>query len=594
MAENSYAGYVKRPTPINWGEVASGVVNRMEDTEKKHEAFRTKYDAMAGELRKEVDKFVETSGLNPELDKKVSEATQMAKGLIFDMHNKLKRREINPSAMNNLQHSLSSEWSDFNTVVKNIDQSLVAAMEGVNEGENGDGTLYAVEKYGELMDLKHQNIVFDVDESGFAGLYMQKIDDNGDPVDNGLTSVRTLKNPNNLIFRNVKLTEKVKDFFDDQVGKYVQKTEDGQYIDDPTKKPGYDAEVKRFVDDLLSDEKQVLSILADYDGYEIYTDGETPPAGKSVAMKIGPNGEFVPLVDDLKDEAKKIIMDKIALAAPSIYKEAPKDDLTPSQYDDIVKEKREVKRSVQIASGDTTAINQVVNDYDSISKIEVVQKGPKEKLGITIYDKNGKPELIKWKKGTLDDSDNWDPATDGDLTKANIELTARDVLKYISGKKGEALNTLYKARIGDVDTPDSVVKFTGKGKTFAAIDKDKTKEWRGNVYKNIEDGRGISQTTNPNKIEEYFEKYLDMPGVKVGNISEGDDTIKITVGSQTFSVPRRGKTGGSWKRNYRDIESDINTQMQKIIDYYYSELGMEQPQEQQMDLTQTGAKYNVA
>ena len=61
----------------------------MEDTEKKHEAFRTKYDAMAGELRKEVDKFVETSGLSPELDQKVSEATQMAKGLIFDMHNKL-------------------------------------------------------------------------------------------------------------------------------------------------------------------------------------------------------------------------------------------------------------------------------------------------------------------------------------------------------------------------------------------------------------------------------------------------------------------------------------------------------------------------
>ena len=34
--------------------------------------------------------------------------------------------------------------------------------------------------------------------------------------------------------------------------------------------------------------------------------------------------------------------------------------------------------------------------------------------------------------------------------------------------------------------------------------------------------------------------------------------------------------------------------IQKVIDWYWSKLAMEQPQEQPMDLTQTGAKYNVA
>lgn len=576
MAENSYSGYVKRPTPINWGEVASGVVNRMEDTEKKQEAFRTKYDSLAGELRKEVDKFVETSGLNPELDKKVSEATQMAKGLIFDMHNKLKRREINPSAMNNLQHSISSEWSDFNTVVKNIDQALVAAMDGVNDGENGKGTLYAVEKYGELMDLKYQNIVFDVDESGFAGLYMQKLDKNGNPVGNGLTSVRTLKNPNNLIFRNVKLDDRVEDF-KDTIG--IDKITDkyGNLIVDATKKEGYDDAVNDFVDDLLSDEKQVLSILADYGGYKIYTDGETPPKGKSVAMKVGANGEFVPLVDDLKDEADKIIRDAIDLAMPSVYKAAqkPKPGSGGGKGSTSTQPKLVYEYSTGLSQGDSTYIDLLINDTNNdITDVEITQAGPRK--GVTIIKADGKREFTEYKY------------SGGEI---DHDATGRNLAKYFSNKSDitDQQDEYDKGRddFGKVDPGGTTTRKRKPDITSITIKYDHP------TVKNKKLAPANAIADSPEQFTEQVFKDLGVPGVKIVEINNADGSFKIEVEGKKFTIrkTKRKDTGGKIKdANYEDVKKDI----QKVIDYYYGKLAMEQPQEQQMDLTQTGAKYNVA
>jgi hypothetical protein len=579
MAENSYAGYVKRPTPINWGEVASGVVSRMEDTEKKHEAFRTKYDAMAGELRKEVDKFVETSGLSPELDQKVSEATQMAKGLIFDMHNKLKRREISPSSMNNLQHSISSDWADFNTVVKNIDQGLSAAVEGYNEGVNGEGTMYAVKKYADLMDLKHQNIVFDVDDSGFASLYMQKVDDNGDPVDNGLTSIRTLKNPNNLIFRDVKVVETVADF-QKRIKPGIPYIQQGNVtVVDPKGKPEYDAAAEGVVEDLTKDDKSVLSVLADFGGYEIYTEGDTPPSDKAVAMKVGANGELEPVItEELEKEAKQLVRDEINLQSPykKLKKPTPKGNGGRGLTSD--EPKLVYQYATGLSQGDSSVISSLIQSDDDIVDIEITQKGPRK--GVTIINKEGKRIFTpyKYSGGEIDHD-----ATGADLAKYfsnKSDLTSQQA-EYNQGRKD----------FGGAVAPGG----TTTKKVKPEIVDIKTQ------YKNPKNNKDISAVkaiaNAPESLAKDVFEDLGIPGVTIVSSNYGDDTFKIKVEGQEFTIKKSKRSDTAPHNIIRAggaSDKDVMDDIQKVIDWYWSKLAMEQPQEQPMDLTQTGAKYNVA
>jgi len=574
---NSYAGYVKRPTPINWGAVAGGIVDRMEDVEKKHEAFRTKYDTMAADLRKEVDKFVETSGLNPELDHKISDATQMAKGLIFDMHNKLKRREITPSAMNNLQHSLSSDWADFNMVVKNIDASLTAAMEGFTEGNNGAGTPFAVEQYADLMDLKHQNIMFDVDDGGFASLYLQKIDDKGDPIDNGLTSIRTLKNPNNLIFRDVKLDDRIQAFIK-TIGLDKITDKHGNLIIDPTEKAGYKDAVDAFVADILRIDKQTLSVLADYSDYKIYKDGDTPPAGNSVAMQIGSNAEFNPLVEDLKGEAEKIIKDAIDLAMPSTFKAARKtpssDPSSKSSQPKLVYE-----YSTGLSQGNQDYIDLLVSDPDNgIVDVEVTQSGPRK--GVTIVKDDGQRIFTKFKyTGSDIDHD----ATGKNLAQYFSKKTdiSKQQEEYKQGRKDYG-----KVSAGGTTTKKVKPNITSVSLTYK----------HPHTNKQVQGIKALADLTDTH-AKKFF-KDIGIPGVKVSKYNHADDTFEIEVNGETFTIhkTKRKTTGNNPPAAGGAADmSEVKKDVQKVIDWYWNELGMQEPSgEQQIDVTQIGAKYNVA
>ena len=90
MAE--YAGYVKRPTPINWGEVAGGIVKRMGDIEQEQAAFREKYDTMAAETSQKIGEY--EAGKSKAFNNLVYDATAEGRSMLHEMHNKLKRGGI--------------------------------------------------------------------------------------------------------------------------------------------------------------------------------------------------------------------------------------------------------------------------------------------------------------------------------------------------------------------------------------------------------------------------------------------------------------------------------------------------------------------
>jgi hypothetical protein len=567
---DSYAGYVKRATPINWGAVAGDIVNKMGDVEKEQEAFREKYDTLASDLIKETSKY--EAAKNPKLDEKLFEATVAGKEIINNMHNKLKRREISPSQMGMLKTSMSTEWAEFNNIVKNIDAGLTAALEGVDDGVNGAGTLWAVEQYNNLTQLKNSQPIWSTSENGYANLYMQKLDDNGDPVKGpgNLTSTRTLKNPNNLIFRDAKLYEGISDFMKDRVKSGIEYITDarGNTIVDPNTKPVFEKAVDGLVELYTTNPKQILSILADYGDdkgkYIPYAEGETPPAnGRGVLIEVGANGEYVPqITDELLKVAEQIVRDEIELQSPykKTKKSTPTRTITPGQQTKIDAAKNVYRLSTGISMGDENIINDLISQDDKISNIEVVQVGPKSKRGITIFDENGKVrDFISFV---------YDDERKGIISHDKTgEKLARFVSKKpdLSDQQAEyKFKQTYKRRTANLSASDYIAKFPEE----------------------------------TSKVKEIF-KDLGIPGVKVGPITTEANSYEITVEGKTYTIPKAIKDPTTTppiidtQANPQDVENAI----QKVIDDYYGGLAMDTPEEQmqetdvmEIDVT----KYNVA
>lgn len=584
---DSYAGYVKRATPINWGAVAGDIVNRMEDVEKEQGAFREKYDTLASDLIKETSEY--EAAKNPNLDEKLFEATVAGKDLINSMHNKLKRREISPSQMGMLKTSMSTEWAEFNNIIKNIDAGLTAALEGVDDGVNGAGTLWAVEQYNNLTQLKNSQPIWSPSENGYANLYMQKLDDNGDPIKGGLTSTRTLKNPNNLIFRDAKL--------DDNVAEFQKRIKTGiPYITvgnvttvDPDGKPEYEGAANGFIKSQLDDVKKVLSVLSDYGDYVPYGEGETPPSnGRGVLIKVGANGEYVPqITDELYKVAEQIVRDKVNLTSP--YKKIVRTPSSSGNGNVIKSQEAEVvyQQATGISRGDATAINNLINQEATISNIEVVQVGPKSKRGITIFDENGKVKdfiafvYVDEANGII-----------------NHDETGFLLSKYVSSKPDVSSQQV------EFNAGRTKAGKVASGKSTSKIDTPQVSNFK-KTYKrksaNLSASDYIAKfPEETSKVKEIFYD-LGIPGVKVGPITTEANSYEITVEGKTYTIPKAIKDpttsppliqqGG--QANPQEVENAI----QQVIDDYYGGLAMDTPDEQmqetdvmESDLT----KYNVA
>ncbi len=587
---DSYAGYVKRATPINWGAVAGDIVNKMGDVEKEQEAFREKYDTLAADLIKETSKY--EAAKNPKLDEKLFEATVAGKEIINNMHNKLKRREISPSQMGMLKTSMSTEWAEFNNIVKNIDAGLTAALEGVDDGVNGAGTLWAVEQYNNLTQLKNSQPIWSTSENGYANLYMQKLDDNGNPIKGpgNLTSTRTLKNPNNLIFRDAKIDENVAEFQKRIKTGIPYITVGNVTTVDPDGKPEYKAAANGFIKSQLDDVKKVLSVLSDYGDYVPYGEGETPPSnGRGVLIKVGANGEYVPqITDELYKVAEQIVRDKVNLTSP--YKKIVKPPSSSGKGDVIKSQEAEVvyQQATSISKGDATAINNLINQEDTISNIEVVQVGPKSKRGITIFDENGKvKDFIAFK---------YDDEAKGII---NHDATGFLISKYVSTKPDVG------AQKTEFDEGRKKAGRVASGKSTSKIDTPQVAninfEYKGTNNKKIDAIDAVYKFPSKH-IKNLFED-MGVPNVSVGNIKNTSSVYTVTITDKdgkksNYDIPKMQLDNTNYPLQNQPYNIDnVKQVIQQVIDDYYGGLAMDTPDEQmqetdvmEIDVT----KYNVA
>ena len=294
---DSYAGYVKRATPINWGAVAGDIVNKMGDVEKEQEAFREKYDTMASDLYKELGDY--EAGKSQEMNQFVYNGIAAGRDNLGALHQKLKRREISPDDFNRATMSMGSEMDKLKQLTTNYDEAVVGAIEGIDNGTL-DNVLsgWALTKFGELSNLKDKNLQWMPGQDGYTTLYVNE--EGKEPV-----SMSVATNPNNLIFKRVDIVEAFKPLTQ-EIGAYQTATANGT-LDDASAKEGFDSLKTASINKILSDDNAIASVLAQYGGYEPYTEGDPVPA-KGILMKIGEDGKhFVPQVEDLRSIAEDIV-----------------------------------------------------------------------------------------------------------------------------------------------------------------------------------------------------------------------------------------------------------------------------------------------
>ena len=339
MAE--YAGYVKRPTPINWGEVAGGIVKRMGDIEQEQAAFREKYDTMAAETSQKIGEY--EAGKSKAFNNLVYDATAEGRSMLHEMHNKLKRGEISPDEFNRMTMSISNQWADFSNLAKNYNTAVAGVIDGLDSGELSNASQWALEQFGDMANLKDKRLQWMPSQDGYTNLYVTSVDDEGNMVGDP-TSVTSLTNPGNLMFKKVDLPGATAQFTSTVAAFQRGRTTD------PRLNPEYDNAKEKALNAVTATDDDVLSILVDYgdkDGnrYTLYKEGEEVP-DNGIKMVMDENQNWVPEIDKaLTDKAKETVdsmfeaqMGSKRTPAPidtSAQKEAAKKqkDLDAFQYD---------------------------------------------------------------------------------------------------------------------------------------------------------------------------------------------------------------------------------------------------------------------
>jgi hypothetical protein len=285
------------------------------------------------------------------------------------MHNKLKRGEISPDEFNRMTMSISNQWADFSNLAKNYNTAVAGVIDGLDSGELSNASQWALEQFGNMANLKDKRLQWMPSQDGYTNLYVTSVDDEGNMVGDP-TSVTSLTNPGNLMFKKVDLPGATAQFTSTVAAFQRGRTTD------PRLNPEYALNAVTATDD------DVLSILVDYgdkDGnrYTLYKEGEEVPEN-GIKMVMDENQNWVPEIDKaLTDKAKETVDSMFEAQMGSKITPRPKD---PSDQEEAAKKQKELQAfqyDMQIAQealiGNEKSITDLKNAYNRTSRVDKIK-----------------------------------------------------------------------------------------------------------------------------------------------------------------------------------------------------------------------------
>ena len=570
-----YAGYVKKPTPIDWGEVAGGIVTQMKDVEKEHAAFREKHDKMVFDMNKQFSEYESTKA--PALDEVLFQLTTDGKDLLNKTHTRLKYKDIEPSYMGMTKQSMSDATTELHNITSNIGTVLAEAQAQVDEGDaNPVMQQWAIDQYKTKTNLKKQKPVWVQDQNnGYTSLVLQKVDGEGEliPGPGTTTSIKTLGNINNLRFLPIDLDADMKKF---KLSYKEVKDATGTYL------PITDEDVESYIKNYTSNPNNVLGLLTmvgdDKGTYTPYAEGDTPTdPTRSIEITVDDDYEYEPnFTEDHLKVAEDILRSRLERLRGK-KKPTPGGGGGGGSTSD--QPKLVYEYSTGLSQGSQAYIDLLINDPDNgIVDVEVTQSGPRK--GVTIIKDDGQRIFTKFQY---------------DGSNIDHDATGKNLAKYFSKKTDitdqQSEYDEGRTDYGKVSAGGTTTKKVKPNITTVSIEYD-------HPYTpgKVQGIQALADLTDTHATK--FFKDIGIPGVKVSKYKHGDDTFEIKVNGKTFTIhkTKRKTTGNnSPVKGGAATMSTVKEDVQKVIDWYWNELGMQEPGgEQQIDVTEIGSKYNVA
>jgi hypothetical protein len=203
-------------------------------------------------------------------------------------------------------------------------------------------------------------------QDGYTNLYVTSVDDEGNMVGDP-TSVTSLTNPGNLMFKKVDLPGATAQFTSTVAAFQRGRTTD------PRLNPEYDNAKKKALNAVTATNDDVLSILVDYgdkDGnrYTLYKEGEEVPE-YGIKMVMDENQNWVPEIDDtLTDKAKETVDSMFEAQMGSKRTPAPIDTSAQEEAAKKQKELQAFQYDMQIAqealTGNEGSIEEIMLSYN--------------------------------------------------------------------------------------------------------------------------------------------------------------------------------------------------------------------------------------
>lgn len=300
---STYYNYVRRGTEsqVDWGKIGKGLTDEISRISQDREAKRTELDKLNTDLIRSASQV--TAPEQEYVRNLVLNGTNEMKNLALTNNNLLKRGIITPAQYRMAMENMSAGVSDLDKAAKEFDSSYKKSMERLAKGEMPWEEQQQKEELFKYGNLKDKTLYVAPDGS----MYITSIDENGNPVADPRKMMNTgvlaqgLGNEMVKYDVNGQLDKGV-----ESIGSVVEILRKNGVLttDSQMNNPEYKKSRDLYIDSMIANPKNVISIMGDYLGGYNAVDDQSKAGGKNIYRDV--NGNFIPTEEQVKEVKDKL------------------------------------------------------------------------------------------------------------------------------------------------------------------------------------------------------------------------------------------------------------------------------------------------
>jgi len=300
---STYYNYVRRGTEsqVDWGKIGKGLSDEITRISQDREAKRTELDKLNTDLIRSASEV--TSPEQEYVRNLVLNGTNEMKNLALTNNNLLKRGVITPAQYRMAMENMSAGVTNLDKAAKEFDASYKKSMERLAKGEMPWEEQQQKEELFKYGNLKDKTLYVAPDGS----MYITSIDENGNPVADPRKMMNTGVLAQGLGQEMVKYDVNGQlDKGVESIGSVVEILRKNGVLatDSAMNNPEYKKTRDLYIDSMITNPKNVISIMGDYLGGYNAVDDQSKAGGKNIYRDV--NGNFIPTDEQVKEVKDKL------------------------------------------------------------------------------------------------------------------------------------------------------------------------------------------------------------------------------------------------------------------------------------------------